>query len=111
MHDTKLDQLDKVRMEVKASITKAKPVPSHKASTAWLGNVAGQGAVLDAGVHASRIGVTWSHLPLFLPCTVTHMCHDMTSLAILTGRLGAKTFCLPLAGIACHGLMAQERVF
>ena len=39
------------------------------------------------------------------------MCHDMTSLAIMAGRLGAKTFCLPLAGIACHGLIAQERVF
>ena len=33
MHDTKLDQLNKVRMEVKASIAKAKSVPSHKAST------------------------------------------------------------------------------
>ena len=38
--------------------------------------------------------------------TVTHMCHDMTGLAIMAGRLGAKTFCLPLAGIACHGLIA-----
>ncbi len=70
---------------------------------AWLGNLAGQGAVLDAGVHAA---LTWSHLPLFLPCTVTHMCHDKTSLAIMAGRLGAITFCLPLAGIACHGLIA-----
>jgi hypothetical protein len=33
MHDTKLDQLNKARVEVKASIAKAKPVPSHKAST------------------------------------------------------------------------------
>jgi hypothetical protein len=41
-----------------------------------------------------------------LPCTVTHMCHDMTDFAIMAGRLGAKTFCLPLAGIACHGLIA-----
>ena len=32
------------------------------------------------------------------------MCHDMTGLAIMAGRLGAKTFCLPLAGIAFHGL-------
>ena len=32
------------------------------------------------------------------------MCHDMTGLAIMAGRLGAKKFCLPLAGIACHGL-------
>jgi len=39
-----------------------------------------------------------------------YMCHDMTGLAIMAGRLGAKTFCLPLAGIACHGLIAQERV-
>ncbi len=92
MHDTKVDQINKLGKEIKASVAKAKPVPSHKASTAWLGNVAGQGAVLDAGVHASRIGVTWSHLPLFLPCTVTHVCHDMTSFAIMAGRLGAKTF-------------------
>ena len=35
-----------------------------------------------------------------------HMCHDMTGLAIMAGRLGAKKFCLPLAGIACHGLIA-----
>ena len=35
----------------------------------------------------------------FLPYTVTHMCHDMTSLAIRAFRLGASTFCLPLAGI------------
>ncbi len=39
------------------------------------------------------------------------MCHDMTSLAIMAGRLGAKTFCLAFAGIACHGLIAEERVF
>jgi len=32
MNDTKLDQLIKVRVEVKASTAKAKPVPSHKAS-------------------------------------------------------------------------------
>jgi len=24
----------------------------------------------------------------------------------MAGRLGARTFCLPLAGIACHGLIA-----
>ena len=48
--------------------------------------------------------LTWSHLPLFLPCTVTHMCHDMTGLAIMAGRLGDKTFCLPHARNACHGL-------
>ncbi len=35
----------------------------------------------------------------------THVsCHDR--LAIMAGRLGAKTFCLRLAGIACHGLIA-----
>ncbi len=33
MHDTKLDQPNKVRVEVTASIAKAKPVPSHKVST------------------------------------------------------------------------------
>ena len=55
-----------------------------------------QGCMLPASA------LTWSHLPLFLPCTVTHMCHDMTVLAILAGRLGAKTFCLPPQGrIAC----------
>ena len=32
-------------------------------------------------------------LAFFLPYTVTHMCHDMTGLAIMAGRLGAKTFC------------------
>ena len=37
---------------------------------------------------------------------VAHMCHDMTGPAIMAGRLGARTFCLPLAGIACHGLIA-----
>ena len=52
-----------------------------------------------------------SHSPFFLPYTVKHMCHDITGLAIMAGRLGAKTFCLPLAGIACHGLIALERVF
>jgi len=26
--------------------------------------------------------------------------------AIMAGRLGARTFYLPLAGIACHGLIA-----
>jgi len=35
------------------------------------------------------------------------MCHDMTGPAIMAGRLGARTFCLPLAGIACHGLIAD----
>ena len=37
---------------------------------------------------------------------VAHMCHDMTGPAIMAGRLGARTFCLPLGGIACHGLIA-----
>ncbi len=37
---------------------------------------------------------------------VAHMCHDMTGPAIMAGRLGARTFCLPLAGIACRGLIA-----
>jgi len=32
MHDTKLDQPNKARVKEKASIVKAKPVPSHKAS-------------------------------------------------------------------------------
>ncbi len=35
----------------------------------------------------------------------------MTGLAILAGRLGAISCCLPLAGIAFYGLIAQERVF
>ncbi len=34
------------------------------------------------------------------------MCLEMTNLAIMAGRLGAKRFCLPLAGIACNGLIA-----
>ncbi len=55
--------------------------------------------------------LTWSHLPLFLPFTVTDTYHDLTRLAIMAGRLGAETICLPLAGIACHGLIAWERVF
>ncbi len=42
--------------------------------------------------------LTWSQLPLFLPYTVANICHDMTSLAIMAGRLGAKTFCLPPRG-------------
>ena len=37
------------------------------------------------------------------------MCHDMTGPAIMAGRLGARTFCLPLAGIACHGLSSVGR--
>ena len=45
-----------------------------------------------------------SAIKRFLPYTVPHMCHDVTSPAIMAGRLGAKMFCLPLAGIACHGL-------
>jgi len=73
---------------------------------AWLGNLAGQGAVPVAESHTSCMALKGSHLPFFLPCTVTHMCHDMTDLAIRAGRLGAKTFCLPLAGIARHGLIA-----
>ncbi len=40
-----------------------------------------------------------------------HMCHDMTGPASMAGRLGAMTFCLPLAGIACHGLIAYGHVF
>ncbi len=28
------------------------------------------------------------------------MCHEMTSLAVGAGRLGAKTFCMPRAGIS-----------
>jgi len=35
------------------------------------------------------------------------MCHDMTDFAIMAGRLGAKTFCLPLAGIASR-LLAMD---
>ena len=60
----------------------------------------------DPNITLAASALTWSHLPLFLPCTVTHMCQEMTSLAIMAGRLGAKTFWLPLAGIACHGLIA-----
>ena len=38
---------------------------------------------------------------------LTHMCHDMTGAAIImAGRLGTRIFCLPLAGVACHGLIA-----
>ncbi len=33
---------------------------------AWLGNLAGQGAVLDAGVHASRIGADMVALAVVL---------------------------------------------
>ncbi len=43
---------------------------------------------------------------VLLPYTVTHVSYDMTGLAIRAGLLGASTFCLPLAGIACHGLLA-----
>jgi hypothetical protein len=34
------------------------------------------------------------------------MCYDMAGPAIMAGRLGTKIFCLPLKGIACHGLIA-----
>ncbi len=37
------------------------------------------------------------HPQFFLPSTVTYMCHDMTGLAIMAGRLGGRTFCLFLA--------------
>jgi len=38
---------------------------------------------------------------------LTHMCHDITGPAIImAGRLGTRIFCLPLVGIACHGLIA-----
>ena len=79
--------------------------------TAWLGNLAGQGAVPVAGVHASCMGACMVTLAVVLVLHGdTHVsCHDR--LAIMAGRLGAKTFCLPLAGIACHGLIAEERVF
>ena len=70
---------------------------------AWPGNLASQGAVpVACFLHVHLQG----QLAFFLPYTVTHMCHDMTGLAIMAGRLGAKTFSLPLAGIACHGLIA-----
>jgi len=72
----------------------------------WPGNLARQGAVPVAEVHVSCMALAGSQLPSFLPYTVTHMRHDMTGLAIRAGRLGAQTFCLPLAGIACHGLIA-----
>ncbi len=49
------------------------------------------------------------HLPFCLPYPVTHMCHDITGLTIMAGRLGA--FCHPLEEIACHGLIVWERVF
>ncbi len=72
---------------------------------AWLGNLASQGAVLDAGVHASRIGAYMVALAVVLALHGDIHVSDMTGLAILAGLLGTKTFCLPLAGIACHGLI------
>jgi len=54
-------------------------------------------------LHGHLYGHT-CHSSCFTP--VAHMCHDMTGPAIMAGRLGARTFCLPLAGIACHGLIA-----
>ncbi len=47
----------------------------------------------DSVVASPSDSMAIVHLPLFLPCTVTHMCHDMTGLAIMADRLGAKTFC------------------
>ena len=67
---------------------------------AWLGNLSGQGTVPAAGCMLPAWALTRSHLP------VTKICHDMTGLAIMAGRLGAKMFCLASAGIACHGLPA-----
>jgi hypothetical protein len=72
---------------------------------AWLGTLAGQGVVPVAGVHASCMGAYMVKLAVVL-ATVTHMCYDMTGHAIMAGRLGAKTVCFPLVGIACHGLIA-----
>ncbi len=64
MFDTKLDQLNKTRMEVRASIAKAKPVPSHKASTvpsplSGLATIkqAGQATILQTSAHVdSKVG-------------------------------------------------------
>ena len=88
---------------------------------ARLGNLAGQSAGQLQRCIFPAWELTGSHLPFFLPYGVTHMCpvnptvvikkrkkkgHHMTGLAIMAGRLGAKTFCLPLAGLASHGLIA-----
>ena len=73
---------------------------------AWLGNLAGQSAMRVVGVHALH-GHLYGHTCHSSCFTrVAHMCHDMTGPAIMAGRLDARTFCLPLAGIACHGLIA-----
>ena len=63
MHDTKLYQLNKVRMEEKASIAKAKPVTSHKTSTfqSPLSGLAtikqpGQATMLQASAHCESKG-------------------------------------------------------
>ncbi len=63
MHDTKLDQLNKVRMKVKASIAKAKPVPSDKASTfpnplSGLATIKqpGQATILRTAAHCESKG-------------------------------------------------------
>jgi len=77
MHDTKLDQLKKVGVEVKASIANAKPVPSHKASTfpspmSGLATIKqpGQATILQASAHCeskggSLDGDRWIFLFLF----------------------------------------------
>ena len=72
---------------------------------AWLGTLVGQSAVPVAELHISCMGTYRVTLAVLLAYTVTHMCHDITGLAIRAGRLGARTFCFPLAGIA------QDRVF
>ncbi len=63
MHDTKLDQLNKVRVEAKASIAKVKSMPSHKASTfpspiSGLATIKqpGQATILQASAHCESKG-------------------------------------------------------
>ena len=63
MHDTKLDQLNKIRMDIKASTAKTKPVPSHKANTlpSPLSGLAtikqpGQATILQTSVHVESKG-------------------------------------------------------
>jgi F420-0:gamma-glutamyl ligase-like protein len=60
----------------------------------------------DSVVASPSDSMAIVHLLFFLPYTVTHICRDMTGLAILAGRLDTRTFCLPLVGVACHGAIA-----
>ena len=53
----------------------------------------GEGEIFITRSYDNNLKVAWalagSHSPFFLPYTVTHMCHDMTGLAIMAGRLDA----------------------